>query len=96
MPSNIREFTEQYYARWTQRRWTQEHELPDPINWHELLADQNYVRLKLPESLLLGPPFFEVDVWCIENIGPDHYIHVGNYIWFDSTEQATAFALRWL
>lgn len=81
---NIREYIE--YIKTT-----------DPIkldyNWIEAFDKMNYSKVLLgTQGHYLWP---EVHQWCKEQFGEEHYAWTGSIFWFDNTENALQFALKW-
>lgn len=65
----------------------------EDYNWRRAFDKMNY------PSALLGyeghHQWQEVHVWCKEQFGEDHYTWTGSRFWFDRTEDAALFALKW-
>lgn len=69
----------------------------DPIkldyNWIEAFDKMNYSKVLLgTQGHYLWP---EVHQWCKEQFGEEHYAWTGSIFWFDNTENALQFALKW-
>ena len=62
-------------------------------DWSTTFGKMNY------PNVLLGRnghrQWQEVHAWCQEQFGSDHYAWAGSRFWFDRTEDAVLFALRW-
>ena len=63
------------------------------INWRGALDKKGY------PSVLLGYQghleWQDVHAWCEQQFGKDSYTWTGSRFWFDRTEDAALFALRW-
>ena len=62
-------------------------------DWRSAYDKMNYA------SVLLGyighQQWQEVHAWCQQHFGEDHYCWTGSRFWFDRSEDAILFALRW-
>lgn len=61
--------------------------------WAQVFDKMGYSKILLgTQSHYLWP---EVHQWCKEQFGEEHYTYTGSIFWFDSTENALQFALKW-
>jgi hypothetical protein len=65
--------------------------LPSLVDWDRLLEGAGYCGVPISTYA----HWRDVMVWCNEVVGEDHYTWTGYTLWFESTEMATLFALRW-
>lgn len=61
--------------------------------WDQTLDKMSYSNVLLgTQGHYLWP---EVHQWCKEQFGEEHYTWTGSIFWFDNTENALQFALKW-
>ena len=66
-------------------------QLPTITQWDKLLGGAGYYPVQLSHM----SNWQEIIVWCDETVGEDHYTWTGNRMWFETSEVATLFVLRW-
>lgn len=68
------------------------------LNWNHRFRDAGYIGVAISDSYIF--PNKNIEIWCNENIGEDHYAWVGApdqfTYWFENEETALQFSLRWL
>lgn len=65
--------------------------MPSLVDWDRILSNGGYYRV----PVLSYSDWQEIMRWCNENVGEDHYTWTGYSMWFETSEAATLFALRW-
>jgi hypothetical protein len=61
-------------------------------DWEGLLTQQGYCSVPIQTNR----EFLQVNAWCNQHIGEDHYVWTGSSYWFETDEAAVLFSLRWL
>lgn len=61
-------------------------------DWEVLLTQQGYCSVPIQTN----KEFLQVNAWCNQHIGEDHYVWTGSSYWFETDEAAVLFSLRWV
>lgn len=64
-----------------------------PIYWVKIYEEHGYIRVLLPTHNYQH--WTEIQDWCTQNIGVDHYTWTGPIFWFDNQLTASWFIWRW-
>jgi hypothetical protein len=67
----------------------------DYIDWSKILEEGGYYGVTLSIDKFTVPQLSDMNSWCREKIGKEHYYWTGYVFWFDYEMDATMFALRW-
>lgn len=65
--------------------------MPTLIHWNNLLRSAGYY----PVELTSYEHWRDIVIWCNEMVGENHYTWTGYTMWFETSESAMMFALRW-
>jgi hypothetical protein len=65
--------------------------MPTLVDWNDLLRSAGYY----PVELWSYKNWRDIVVWCDEMVGENHYTWTGQTMWFESSESAMMFILRW-
>ena len=65
------------------------------IDWNKILEEGGYYSVALSIDKFTVPELSDMNNWCREKFGREHYYWTGYMFWFDYKEDATVFALRW-
>ena len=63
------------------------------IDWNVLLTKENLYPVKY--LVYADKSWTETQKWCQDTFGSKHYTWTGSYFWFETSEDAMMFALRW-
>lgn len=65
--------------------------MPSLVEWDKILREGGYYMVPVTSY----NHWQQVIAWCNEMFGEDHYTWTGYSMWFETSEAATLFALRW-
>ncbi len=66
---------------------------PTDFSWRHAYEAQGYYSVLIGEEAHLH--WNLVHRWCEENVGREHYSWTGSRFWFEKSEDAVMFSLRW-
>lgn len=86
MQQSIGKFLEETYD-------SRPHRLAGSINWVQALSNANYHAV---ETESINIQWKDMLLWCNEHVGVEHYTWTGTIFWFETSEVALLFVLKWL
>jgi hypothetical protein len=89
----IKEFVDEHLQD-IQSRQLEGVEPTDHIDWLSMLESGGYICIPSADIITWGN-LREAAQWCREQFGREHYYWTGGSFWFERSEDATLFVLRW-
>jgi hypothetical protein len=71
--------------------------MPTLVDWRDLLRSEGYypVEFNCTVQLTSYGHWQDIIAWCNEMFGENHFTWTGQTMWFESSESAMMFILRW-
>lgn len=68
--------------------------IPKTIDWNSLLTEQKFFSVEF-DAITLNNHYIEIHQWCKDTVGDSHYVWTGSKMWFETTEAALLFSIKW-